>query len=45
MLAALPVILGVQLVLAFLGYDMQNVPRHPIHPRLRGDAALPAGRS
>ncbi len=44
MLAALPVILGVQLILAFLGYDMQNVPRHPIHPRLRGRAEGRAGR-
>jgi uncharacterized membrane protein len=34
MVAALPVILGVQLVLAFLGYDLQNVPRDPIHHRL-----------
>ena len=34
MLAALPVLLGVQLLLAFLGYDLQNVPRDPLHPRL-----------
>ncbi|MHC4414281.1 MAG: glycosyltransferase family 2 protein [Planctomycetota bacterium] len=34
MLAALPIILGVQLLLAFLAYDMQNVPRSPIHLRL-----------
>jgi glycosyltransferase involved in cell wall biosynthesis len=34
MLAALPVIVGVQLVLAFLSYDMQSQPRQPIHPRL-----------
>ena len=30
MLAALPVIVGVQLVLAFLSYDLQNVPREPL---------------
>ena len=29
MLAALPIILGIQLVLAFLGYDIANVPRRP----------------
>ncbi len=34
MLAALPVIVGVQLVLAFLSYDLQNVPREPLHRRL-----------
>lgn len=34
MLAALPVIVGVQLVLAFLSYDMSNVPREPLHKRL-----------
>jgi glycosyltransferase involved in cell wall biosynthesis len=34
MLAALPVLLGVQLLLAFLGYDLQNVPRDPLHRRL-----------
>ena len=30
MLAALPVIVGVQLLLAFLSYDLQNVPREPL---------------
>ena len=34
MLAALPVIVGVQLLLAFLSYDMGNVPRLPLHRRL-----------
>ena len=34
MVAALPVILGVQLVLAFLSYDLQNVPRQVLHTRL-----------
>jgi len=34
MLAALPVILGSQLVLGFLNYDLQNVPRVPIHTRM-----------
>jgi len=34
MLAALPIMLGLQLVLAFLMWDMQSAPRMPIHPRL-----------
>jgi glycosyltransferase involved in cell wall biosynthesis len=34
MLAALPIILGFQLVLSFITYDMGNVPRDPIHRRL-----------
>lgn len=34
MLAALPVLLGVQLVLGFLSFDMHNTPRHVIHRRL-----------
>mgnify|MGYP001574657349 CR=1 FL=1 len=33
-LAALPVILGFQLLLAFLHFDIGNVPRRPIHPGL-----------
>jgi glycosyltransferase involved in cell wall biosynthesis len=31
MLAALPVLLGIQFLLAFLGFDIANVPRRPIH--------------
>jgi glycosyltransferase involved in cell wall biosynthesis len=34
MVAALPVILGTQLVLGFLNQDVQAVPRQPIHRRL-----------
>ena len=34
MLAALPVLVGIQLLLAFLSYDMQNVPREVLHRRL-----------
>jgi glycosyltransferase involved in cell wall biosynthesis len=37
MLAALPIVVGVQLLLAFLSYDLQNVPREP----LSGQAADP----
>ncbi|OSM00181.1 putative family 2 glycosyl transferase [Magnetofaba australis IT-1] len=35
MLAALPVLLGVQLLLAFLQHDARSVPRAPLHKRLR----------
>lgn len=31
MLAALPILMGVQLILAFLGYDISKVPRRPFH--------------
>ncbi len=34
MLAALPTLLGVQMLLAFLSYDLQNVPRDVLHKRL-----------
>ena len=34
MLAALPVILGSQLLLSFLNYDVRNVPQIPLHKRL-----------
>ena len=35
MLAALPTLMGLQLILAFLGYDIANVPRKPLHKLLR----------
>ena len=34
MLAALPVILGTQLLLAFVNYDVSRVPREPLHPQI-----------
>ncbi|WP_222565214.1 glycosyltransferase family 2 protein [Novilysobacter antarcticus] len=34
MLAALPVLVGIQLLLGFLASDMQSVPKTPIHPLL-----------
>jgi len=37
MVAALPVIIGVQLILAFLNYDTQNVPKDVLHERLGPD--------
>jgi dolichol-phosphate mannosyltransferase len=34
MLAALQVIVGIQLLLGFLAYDIASVPRRPQHPLL-----------
>jgi dolichol-phosphate mannosyltransferase len=34
MLAAMPILMGLQLVLAFLAYDIASVPRRPVHQRL-----------
>jgi dolichol-phosphate mannosyltransferase len=34
MLAALPTMLGLQMLLAFVAFDVANVPRTPIHPDL-----------
>jgi dolichol-phosphate mannosyltransferase len=34
MMAALPVIMGVQLILAFLAYDIASVPRRPLHKKV-----------
>ena len=33
MLAALPIIMGMQFLLAFVGYDIASVPKRPIHRR------------
>ena len=35
MLAALPVLMGIQLILAFLAYDIASVPRRPLHKKIR----------
>lgn len=34
MLSALPVILGTQLLIGFINFDVANAPARPIHPRL-----------
>ena len=34
MLAALPVIIGIQMLLAFLNRDLQNVPTEVLHKKL-----------
>lgn len=36
MLSALPIMLGLQLLLAFLAYDMGRIPRRPLSKRRRG---------
>lgn len=38
MLAALPIIVGIQLLLAFFSYDIQSVPRTALHLRLKTSA-------
>jgi len=38
MIAALPIIIGAQLVLAFVNYDIQSVPRSALHAKLRTSA-------
>jgi len=48
MLAALPTLSGLQLLLAFLSYDIAAVPSRPIHPLLgaatrRAQAIIPLG--
>lgn len=43
MLAALPILMGLQFVLAFIGYDIASVPRRPRHIRLRARRVLDQG--
>jgi hypothetical protein len=35
MVAALPILLGAQLILAFLNYDIESTPRQALHPRMK----------
>lgn len=41
MVAALPIILGMQMLLSWLNFDVASEPRHPVHPMLR-DRQTPA---
>jgi glycosyltransferase involved in cell wall biosynthesis len=34
MIAALPIIVGIQMILGALNYDIQNTPQRPLHPAL-----------
>lgn len=45
MMAALPILMGFQLILAFLTHDMQSVPRVPIHRRLHSNPHKFIGKS
>lgn len=40
MLSAMPILVGVQLCLSALNYDIQSVPRTPRHPQLRALEAM-----
>ncbi|NUT88934.1 glycosyltransferase family 2 protein [Pseudomonas corrugata] len=40
MLSALPMLLGLQLIMAFLGYDIASVPNRPRHSRRRNATSL-----
>jgi len=40
MLAALPIIMGLQLLLGFVNFDMANVPTTPLQSRLHADARI-----
>lgn len=42
MLAAMPILLGFQLILAFIGYDVSSTPKRPVHARLGRSALLKA---
>jgi hypothetical protein len=42
MAAALPVIVGVQLLLQAMNFDVMNAPSRPIHPSLRAIERLEA---
>ncbi len=43
MIAALPVLLGIQFLIAFLNHDIASVPDRPLHPRLSRVQVLSAG--
>jgi hypothetical protein len=44
MVAALTFLIGFQLMLSFLNYDISSSPREPLHPFLKSDRA-PSDRS
>jgi hypothetical protein len=35
MVAAMPVLVGIQLIWSFIGYDIASVPKRPLHRRRR----------
>ena len=38
MIAAMPILLGMQLILSFIGHDIASVPRHAIHRLLQSNS-------
>jgi len=42
MIAALPIIVGIQMILGALNYDIQNTPQRPLHPALEPTPPEPA---
>ena len=44
MLSGLPVLVGIQLVLSFLNFDIGNVPKYPIHALIGPSRATPLPR-
>ena len=42
MIAALPIIVGIQMTLGALNYDIQNTPQRPLHPALDSTPEPPA---
>jgi glycosyltransferase involved in cell wall biosynthesis len=43
MIATVSIVSGLQFLLAFLGYDIANVPRRPLHPLIQGHRKAMAG--
>lgn len=43
MIATVSIVSGLQFLLAFLGYDIANVPRRPLHPLIQGHRKALAG--
>jgi dolichol-phosphate mannosyltransferase len=44
MIAAMPILVGMQLILSFIGHDIASVPRHSIHRLLQSNAVKPLSR-
>lgn len=44
MLSAMPVIIGMQLILAFLAHDIRSVPRRPFHSLIRNSKLISNGK-
>ena len=38
--AALPILIGLQFILAFLGYDIASVPKRALHKKFRNRSSI-----